>query len=333
MARIVSFAKAPTPTPTATLTSILTNTTLTNTSHVTPNDALSLNNNSSNYVSEEMPADKIIVYVNWWLRRSEVPAFRRGVGDHRMLFATMHSDTNPITALRGHCNVSHTRHIIDMEAFRADDDNFYYSQLYDRYTQRFYDVVPIETVKNMPASTLEKLQNYAFILVEEGLKDHFMYRHDCPVCKKACATTELAVTCSLCKESFHMPCIGLRKLPPRGFAWECHSCTSKALALKETEVSGQLRSSSSISVGVISKPNSDLTKLDKIPGGRVDRNRRTAARGDPSRPQELAVLSYISPRPFKFDWPFRYYSERDVQFENVIDEEVDKGYPRAFTRY
>ena len=81
----------------------------------------------------------------------------------------MHSETSPVTSLRGRCNVQHRHNISDLEKFRKVKDSFYYNQMYDRYIHRYYDVVPTSQVINVPEAVKKVLdERWEFVVVEPG---------------------------------------------------------------------------------------------------------------------------------------------------------------------
>lgn len=124
--------------------------------------------------------------IAWFNRPKDV--INRKSADPCLLVATMHSDINPVSSIRGKCSVAHKNHVVHLDQYRKQQDNFYYNQLYDRYIQRVYDVVPCETVQNLPMDTLDALkQRYAFIVVEQGKAAELtVARRNCCVCQEWC---------------------------------------------------------------------------------------------------------------------------------------------------
>ncbi|KAJ3342179.1 putative PHD type zinc finger protein with BAH domain-containing protein [Gonapodya sp. JEL0774] len=101
---------------------------------------------------------------------------RHGRGDQRLLVASMHSEVFGVEAIKGKCTVSHKAQVgsteAELDAYRKKEDCFYYDQFYDRFTQRFYDVVPVEMAKALPKEVLARMSNYdsAGMEVPEGVK-------------------------------------------------------------------------------------------------------------------------------------------------------------------
>lgn len=127
--------------------------------------------------------------IAWYNRPKDV--VNRKATDPCLLIATMHSDLNPVSSIRGKCRVVHKDYIDknELERYRSQPDNFYYNQLYDRYIQRVYDVVPCEAVQNVPRDIQEALiDHYQFIVVEQGKAAELTdTQRVCCVCHGWCA--------------------------------------------------------------------------------------------------------------------------------------------------
>ncbi|KAG2175457.1 hypothetical protein INT43_001104 [Umbelopsis isabellina] len=168
--------------------------------------------------------------IAWYNRPKDV--VNRKVYDPCLLIATMHSDLNPVSSIRGKCRVMHKDYIdkSELETYRSQPDSFYYNQLYDRYIQRVYDVVPCEAVQNVPTDIQEALMaRYQFIVVEQGKASELTdTRRVCCVCHDWCASAD-SVKCSSCQNNYHMGCVNppLSRKPSKGFAWQCAVCFKK----------------------------------------------------------------------------------------------------------
>lgn len=127
------------------------------------------------------------VRIGWFYRPKDVMARRNH--DPRLLVATMHSDLNPLASIRGRCVVTHQAYIKDLDAYKKKPDHFYYNQLFDRYIHRFYDVLPVESVRNLPPDVAEELnKRYQYIVVEAGTASEYTDAHRvCLICKRWCA--------------------------------------------------------------------------------------------------------------------------------------------------
>lgn len=129
------------------------------------------------------------VRLAWFNRPKDV--INRNLADRCLLVATMHSDINLVSSIRGKCVVTHKHYIPkdQLEDYRKKENHFYYNQLYDRYIQRVYDVVPCEIVQNVPTDILEALkERYQFIIVEQGkASDLTVARRICCICQEWCS--------------------------------------------------------------------------------------------------------------------------------------------------
>ena len=106
------------------------------------------------------------VRINWFYRPKDIG--RKAV-DTRQVFATMHSDISPLTALRGKCRIMHRGEIDSMDQFRKTPDSFWYEKLYDRYIQKNYDLIPTASIVNVPDKVKKVLdERWKFVLVEQG---------------------------------------------------------------------------------------------------------------------------------------------------------------------
>lgn len=117
--------------------------------------------------SKDVPGQPVeAVRVNWYYRPRDIQ--RRSV-DPRMLFASMHSDTCPLTSLRGKCQILHSSEIDNLDDYRKNNNFFWFEKMYDRYIQRYYDVIPTSQVINVPQEVKKVLdERWKFILVEVG---------------------------------------------------------------------------------------------------------------------------------------------------------------------
>ncbi|KAJ3120517.1 putative PHD type zinc finger protein with BAH domain-containing protein [Nowakowskiella sp. JEL0407] len=161
----------------------------------------------------------------WFYRPKDViPNSKRKNWDARLLVASMQSDINPITAIRGKCVVTHAHFIPNLEKHKSLENTFYYKQLYDRYTHRLYDVIPTSLIKHFPSEINDFINNYEFILVEQGTKlEHIENRLHCKGCDGWVFINKL-VRCSYCGDTYHRSCAGLEQKLKRGVKWKCSEC-------------------------------------------------------------------------------------------------------------
>jgi len=162
--------------------------------------------------------------VNWFYRPKDVQRYNN---DTRLLYGTMHSDVCPITSLRGKCQITHRAEITDLDEYRKGKDCFWFSQIFDRFIRRFYEVVPTSQIINVPDKVKRALDDrWKFIAVETGrVKELTSAIKLCKRCSQYCASHD-SVDCAICGNSYHMACVNppLPKKPSRGFAWACGPC-------------------------------------------------------------------------------------------------------------
>ncbi|QPH01357.1 hypothetical protein C2857_005557 [Epichloe festucae Fl1] len=165
------------------------------------------------------------VRINWYYRPKDIG---RKTTDTRLVFATMHSDVSPLTALRGKCWIRHRVEIDNLDVYRKTPDCFWYEKLYDRYIQKNYDLLPTSTIVNVPDKVKKVLdERWKFVLVEQGRgKELTSAVKLCKRCTGYCASND-SVDCAVCQNTYHMNCVKppLLKKPSRGFAWSCAACS------------------------------------------------------------------------------------------------------------
>ena len=124
--------------------------------------------------------------LNWYYRPKDIG---RKVNDTRQVFASMHSDISPLTALRGKCQIKHKSEVDKLDELRKTSDCFWYEKLYDRYIHRFYDVIPTSQVINVPVEVKKVLdERWRYIVVEPGRgKELTSAVKSCKRCSKYCA--------------------------------------------------------------------------------------------------------------------------------------------------
>jgi len=132
-----------------------------------------------------LPIDSI--RVNWYYRPKDI---QRKAADTRVVFATMHSDPCPLSAIRGKCFIRHRAEIDDLDEYRKEKDSFYFDKMYDRYIHRYYEVIPTNLVLNVPAKVRRVLtERWRYVLVESGrAKELTSQMKECKRCTGYCAT-------------------------------------------------------------------------------------------------------------------------------------------------
>lgn len=131
-----------------------------------------------------LPIDSL--RVNWYYRPRDI---QRKVNDTRVVFASMHSDTCPLTSLRGKCTILHRSDISDLDEYRKTKDSFWYEKMYDRYIHRYYEVIPTDQVINVPERVKKVLdERWKFVIVEIGRgKELTSAVKSCKRCSGYCA--------------------------------------------------------------------------------------------------------------------------------------------------
>lgn len=124
--------------------------------------------------------------VNWFFRPRDI---QRKVNDTRVVFASMQSDTCPITSLRGKCHVQHRSEIENLDNFRKAKDSFWFEKMFDRYIHRYYEVIPTQSVINVPSRVKKVLdERWKYVIVEIGRgKDLTSAIKSCKRCSGYCA--------------------------------------------------------------------------------------------------------------------------------------------------
>jgi BAH domain len=123
------------------------------------------------------------IRVNWFYRPRDI---QRNMTDTRLVFACMHTDISPLTSLRGKCQILHRSEISDLDEYRKKKNSFWFERMYDRYIQRFYEVISTKAVINVPARVKKALdERWRFLLVEE---------------KRAKELTSAVKTCKRCSQ-------------------------------------------------------------------------------------------------------------------------------------
>ncbi|KAI9319266.1 hypothetical protein BX666DRAFT_1443656 [Dichotomocladium elegans] len=285
--------------------------------------------------------------IAWYNRPKDVIPYR--FHDSRLLVATMHSDLNPVSSIRGKCVVVHKHYILPSQLvqFKRKDDHFYYYQLYDRYMQRLYDIVPCELVQNVPTDIQEALcERYQFVVVEQGkAADLMVARRTCDICHTWCASPS-SVRCAACMKNYHMACLNppLLRKPAKGFAWQCAFCSRKT-EIVETSVVEENKSQRNYPGRAARRQTRNLTRaqaakneLPRSDGGVVDGADEVAPSVPPKKQQ--SANSKIRPQANGTEkdryhqklrvtnmWPFRYFGIH-TDLHDILD--IDgRIYPRA----
>ncbi|KAF8848164.1 hypothetical protein BDZ45DRAFT_295812 [Acephala macrosclerotiorum] len=259
--------------------------------------------------------------LNWYYRPKDIG---RKVNDTRQVFASMHSDISPLTALRGKCEIKHKSEVDKLDELRKTKNCFWYEKLYDRYIHRFYDVIPTSQVINVPTEVKKVLdERWRFIIVEPGRgKELTSAVKSCKRCIKYCASND-SVDCAVCHNTYHMSCVNppLLKKPSRGFAWACGPCSKaqeKRLEARNTPNVGDIE-------------DEEYNEEEDTQSGAVDSALQTTA-PSPAVSSEVDTLQSGTHEQIHQAslWLFRYLGIH-CKVEDALDYD-DRIYPRASSR-
>ncbi|KAJ1773713.1 putative PHD type zinc finger protein with BAH domain-containing protein [Coemansia sp. RSA 1843] len=309
--------------------------------------------------STPVTAAQLRARLAWFQRPRDLPVTRVRAKDSRLLVATMHSDLNPVSAIRGKCFVRHITEIADLNTWKSKPDYYYYTQLFDRYSTRLYDMIPVAQIRNAPQDILQKLHDtYEFIFAEsQKIADLVNTRRACTVCAKWCSVNE-SLKCSLCEKHYHMQCLDppLTKKPAKGYTWQCAACMRRRLEQREKA----LDDSSSATAGILEPGDRKRTTRSSSSDEFAIALRSSAATGM-TTPSGAAAASAaasdtesrsgskrlklshgesryngdisgkVIPRPKNRGiWPFRYFGI-NTDIDDVLHDD-ERIYPRAVSR-
>ncbi|RDA89200.1 hypothetical protein CP532_0593, partial [Ophiocordyceps camponoti-leonardi (nom. inval.)] len=259
------------------------------------------------------------VRINWFYRPKDIG---RKALDTRQVYATMHSDTSPLTSLRGKCHIKHRDEIDNLEQFRRTPDSFWFDKLYDRYIQKNYDLIPTSSIVNVPVKVKKMLDDrWRFVLVEQGRgKELTSAVKLCKRCSGYCASND-SVDCAVCHNTYHMNCVRppLLKKPSRGFAWSCAACSRAQERKLEARDTPNGADSGALPIDDEEFPDDED---DEAQGITTD---RTTPAEDAPNHQGTAEQVYRASL-----WPWRYLGMH-CKPEDALDYD-DRIYPRASTR-
>ncbi|KAJ2800015.1 putative PHD type zinc finger protein with BAH domain-containing protein, partial [Coemansia helicoidea] len=298
-------------------------------------------------------------------RARDLPVTRVRAKDMRLLMATMQTIVTPVAAIKGKCHVRHDAEIPDLSVWKARPDHYWYTQLFDCYSTRFYDITPVAQIRNAPQEVLQKLlDTYEFIFAEpQKISDLVSTRRACTVCAKWCSISE-SVKCTLCERHYHLRCLDPppSRKPAKGYGWQCAACLRRIQEQRSKAPASSASAADPASVAVA------LAATDAVDYKRITRNkaaaeepsgsrRSLAGTGGPSTPSGAAASSDTEsrhgskrfkashsdghsdvevpagpiPRPKNRGlWPFRYFGIHTDTDDVLHDDE--RIYPRAVSR-
>ncbi|KAJ1948886.1 putative PHD type zinc finger protein with BAH domain-containing protein, partial [Linderina pennispora] len=297
---------------------------------------------------ERIPSSvQLRVRLGWFQRPRDLPLTRVRAKDTRLLVATMYSDLNPVSAIKGKCFVRHTSEIANQDVWKEQPHHYYYSQLFDRYSTRLYDIIPVSQIRNAPQEVLQKLHDtYQFIFAEnQKITDLINMRRACIVCAKWCSISE-SLKCSVCEKHYHMQCLDppITRKPSKGYSWQCAACMRRIQARRlresadvstdeapsDTNEKRTTRQQASNDDNVIALRSAHAqTQANASDNESRSGNKRIRLAHNDSRHTDGAGTPVPRPRNLGL-WPFRYFGI-NTNIDDVLHDD-ERIYPRAVSR-
>ncbi|EKG22000.1 hypothetical protein MPH_00591 [Macrophomina phaseolina MS6] len=261
--------------------------------------------------------------VNWFYRPRDVLRYNN---DTRLVYGTMHSDICPLTSLRGKCYIKHRSEISDLEEFRRSKDSFWYNQVFDRFIHRWYEVIPVSQVINVPEKVKKALdERWKFVVVETSrVKELTSAVKTCKRCSQYCAAND-SVECAVCHNTYHMNCVRppLLKKPSRGFAWACGPCgraQERRLEARRTPIIGEAAASQ--------EEEEVVDEEEDDPGALINTTAPSPNGSDAPVDDHPATQAEIALAKM---WPMRYLGIH-CRVEDALQYDDRAIYPRASSR-
>lgn len=312
---------------------------------------------------ENNPVDVTANYeflIQWFYRPRDIS---KNTTDLRLLFASMHSDTCPISSFRGLLTVKHKLEVEKfyvpklhgtagesmsaVEYYSSLPNCFYFDKLFDRYMIKFYDIIKTSSLLDYLENETNNNKNYIlalnkryeFVFMEAARTKVFLNNFTstmsthCNICAEWCPAAE-SVTCSECGKHFHMLCLDppLLKKPSRGFSWSCALCSKK----HELE---QLRKKILMLSHDNKTTNQDELSTEESQHPLDGAESISHRNGDDILPKyELCAIDYlrndaevsVADRRLQEEWNIRYLGLH-CKLEDAVDPDDRSPYPRAST--
>ena len=85
--------------------------------------------------------------------------------------------------------MSHKSEFDDLDEYKSKPDHFYYNQVFDRFMHRWFEVIPVMQVINVPENVKKALdERWKFIIVEASkVKEFTSDAKRCKRCSGYCA--------------------------------------------------------------------------------------------------------------------------------------------------
>lgn len=309
------------------------------------------------------PATAYVFQIQWFYRPRDIS---KHTSDSRVLFASMHSDTCPLSSFRGVVTVKHKAEVeetyeppkhakdvspaytLAVEYYCSFPNHFYFDKLFDRYMIKFYDIIKTSTLlphmanaaNNSKHFLLALNKRFEFIFMEASRTKQFLNNFNstssshCDVCAEWCSPNE-SVDCAVCNKNFHMLCLDppLLKKPSRGFSWSCAVCTKKHelehRSKKMLMLSHDNRSTNEEELSI--SESAEVAEPEPEPV--EEKSHETIL-----PKYEIMAIDYLNndadvsfeQRRLKEEWPLRYLGKH-TRLEDAVDPDDRSPYPRACT--
>lgn len=311
--------------------------------------------------SHTQPAALFVFQIQWFYRPRDIS---KHTSDSRVLFASMHSDTCPLSSFRGVVTVRHKTEVEELypppkpacdgspayasplEYYCSLPNHFYFDKLFDRYMIKFYDIIKTSSLlphidnaaNNSKHYLLALNKRFEYIFMEASRTKQFLNNFNstssshCEVCAEWCSPNE-SVDCAGCAKNFHMLCLDppLLKKPSRGFSWSCAVCT------KKHELEHRSKKTLMLSHDNRSTNESELSITESTDP--TDQELPEERAHDTILPKyEIMAIDYLNndadvsfeERRLREEWPLRYLGKH-TRLEDAVDPDDRSPYPRACT--
>ena len=200
------------------------------------------------HLATSFPAIYFQLKMNWYYRPRDIQE-RTNSTSSRMLYASLHNDVCPIYSFRGKCNVKFQKEFTSIDQlteYVSRPNCFYFNQLFDRYTLKYYQMERTDQMAVRVASDLPYFKiltsKFPFIFYEDKFPlDNLLTKYvcgkrtedqswdlRCGECRDWCHQSS-SIKCDDCKILIHLWCMDppLEKKPAKGVVWICSNCVGK----------------------------------------------------------------------------------------------------------
>ncbi|SCV01209.1 LAMI_0G10022g1_1 [Lachancea mirantina] len=211
--------------------------------------------------TESFPARYFQLKMNWYYRPRDIQNNALTISS-RLLYASLHVDICPIHSFRGKCTVSHRALLGEspeaLTEFVVKPNHFYFADLFDRYTLKYYPVWSTRQILTIDPSSsflIAMSRRIPYIFVEETypitkvIEKYVLNRPQqitstsdddwdqrCGHCSEWCEKSQF-LRCDECRMAVHLYCLSppLERKPAKSVCWICSSCLEKGTAVGQTK--------------------------------------------------------------------------------------------------